>query len=159
MINKSSGNSPKGESEQQPSDVSGALIALRDAKYLNLESYRRNGTGVRTPIWFAASPGDFANPTMEKLYVYSTADSGKAKRIRRCGRVRIAACDVRGKVTAPWTEAVAEVATAEEFELGMRLLDRKYFPWKQLLNISATLFRRRKRVVLAIRLVSSSACQ
>jgi len=90
---------------------------------------------------------------MERLYVYTTADSGKAKRIRRCGTIRIAVCDVRGKATAPWTEAVAEVATAEEFELGMRLLDRKYFPWKQLLNLSAMLFRRHKRIVFVIRLI------
>jgi PPOX class probable F420-dependent enzyme len=141
------------ETEPQPSDASGALITLRHAKYLNLESYRRNGTGVRTPIWFAASPGDFTDPTMEKLYVYSIADSGKAKRIRRCGRIRIAACDLRGHATAPWTDAFAEVATADEFELGMRLLDRKYFPWKQLLNFSAMLFRRHKRIVFVIRLI------
>lgn len=146
------------ESSQQPSDASDALIALRDAKYLNLESYRRSGIGVRTPIWFAASPGEFADTTVNKLYVYSIADSGKAKRIRRCGRIRIAACDVRGTVTAPWMEAVAEVATAEEFEFGMGLLDRQYFPWKQLLNLSAMLFRRRKRIVFVIRVVSSSAC-
>jgi PPOX class probable F420-dependent enzyme len=154
VISRSSGNGPDMETEPLPSDVSGALIALRDVKYLNLESYRRSGKSVRTPIWFAASPGDFANPIMEKLYVYSIADSGKAKRIRRCGRIRIAACDVRGKVTAPWTNAFAEVATAEEFEPGMRLLDRKYLPWKQILNLSAMLFRRRKRIVLVIRLVS-----
>ncbi|PYV09199.1 MAG: PPOX class F420-dependent oxidoreductase, partial [Acidobacteria bacterium] len=32
-------------------------------KYLNLESYRRNGVGVRTPIWFARNG--------ERLYAYS----------------------------------------------------------------------------------------
>jgi len=56
-------------------------------------------------------------------------------------------------------DAFAEVASAEEFELGMRLLDKKYLPWKQLLNISAMLFRRLKRIVIVIRLVSSSACE
>ena len=144
-------NSPKRESDQQPSDAFRALSALHDAKYLNLESYRLSGAGIRTPVWFAAGPGDFPNSAIQKLYVYTTADSGKAKRIRRCGAIRIATCDLRGTLTGPWIDALAEVVTGEEFELGMRLLDRKYFPWKQLLNLSVMLFRRRTRIVLAIR--------
>ena len=149
-------NNPKKESGQSP-NASDALSALHDAKYLNLESYRQGGAGVRTPVWFAAGSGDFPNSDNRKLYVYTTAHSGKAKRIRRRGSVRIAACDVRGRATAPWTEAVAEVVTGEEAELGMRLLDRKYCPWKQLLNLSAMLFRRRKRIVLAIQPVATDA--
>jgi len=117
---------------------------FENKKYLNLETYRTNGTGVRTPVWFAAAPGS------PKLYVYSTADSGKAKRVRRNGAAKIAPCDVRGNVTGPWIDAVAEFATGEEYRLAMRLLDRKYFPWKQLLNLSAMLARRRERVVFAI---------
>jgi PPOX class probable F420-dependent enzyme len=148
-------NSQKKESGQQSSDVSDALGALHDAKYLSLESYRRSGTGVRTPVWFAAGAEDFTNSDNRKLYVYTTADSGKAKRVRRCSTVRIAACDLRGRATAPWTDAVAEVVTGEESELGMRLLDRKYFPWKQLLNLSAMLFRRRERIVIAIRVATN----
>ena len=144
-------NSPKEESGRQSSDASDALGALHDAKFLNLESYRRDGTGVLTPVWFAVVAEDFPKSDNRKLYVYSIADSGKAKRIRRCGTTRIAACDLRGRVIAPWVDAVAEVVTGEEFELGMRLLDKKYFPWKRLLNLSAMLFRRRERIVIAIR--------
>jgi PPOX class probable F420-dependent enzyme len=148
---------PKNESDLQTSDASNALNALRDARYLNLESYRQSGASVRTPVWFAAGPEDSPNSSLRKLYVYTTADSGKAKRIRRYGSIRIASCDMRGTVTAPWTDAVAEVVIGEEFELGMRLLDRKYFPWKQLLNLSALLFRRRKRIVIAIRPLPTTA--
>jgi PPOX class probable F420-dependent enzyme len=118
------------------------MRGLENGKYLNLETYRRNGVGVRTPVWFAAA---------EKLYVYATADSGKAKRIRRNSAARIAPCDVRGNVTGPWTDAVVEFVTGDEYAMAMRLLDRKYFPWKFLLNVSAMLFRRRERVVIAIR--------
>jgi PPOX class probable F420-dependent enzyme len=143
-------NSPKEESGQQPSDALGALNALHDAKYLSLESYRQSGAAVRTPVWFVAGPGDSRNSDIRRLYVYTTADSGKARRIRRCGSVRIAACNVRGKVTASWSDALAEVVTGQKFELGMRLLTRKYFPWKQLLNLSAMFVRRQKHIVLAI---------
>jgi PPOX class probable F420-dependent enzyme len=121
-----------------------------DTRYLSLESYRVNGAGVRTPVWFAAGPKDLSGSGVPKLYIYSTADAGKVKRVRRNGVVRIAPCDVRGKITGPWIDARAELVTGTESELGMRLLDRNYFPWKQLLNLSAHLFRRRERVVLAI---------
>lgn len=149
-------NAPKEEFSQRSSDVSDALRALHDAKYLNLESYRRDGTGVLTPVWFAAGSRDLPSSDIRKLYVYTTADSGKAKRVRRCEAIRIAACDVRGTVTGPWTDAVAEVVTGEESALGMRLLDKKYFPWKQILNLLAHLFRRQKRIVIAIHAVATN---
>jgi PPOX class probable F420-dependent enzyme len=150
-------STPKKDSGQQSSNASDALSALYNAKYLNLESYRRDGTGALTPVWFAAGAEDFPNSDNRKLYVYSTADSGKAKRIRRGSAIRIAACDIRGTVTGGWTDAHAEVVTGEESELGMRLLDKKYFPWKQLLNLSAMLFRRRERIVIAILPVATNA--
>jgi PPOX class probable F420-dependent enzyme len=120
------------------------LDAFDGKRYLNLETYRKTGKGVRTPVWFAAAP---AEPGGLKLYVYSTADSGKAKRIRRTGVVRIAPCDARGRVTGSWIAAYASIVRGEEFSRGMRLLDRKYWPWKQLLN----LFARHERVMFAIR--------
>jgi uncharacterized protein len=148
---------PEKEPVRQTSDASNAAGALHDAKYLNLESYRQSGASVRTPVWFAAGPEEPANSGLRKLYVYTTADSGKAKRIRRCEAIKIAACNIRGTVTGSWTAALAKVVTGEESELGMQLLDRKYFPWKQLLNLSALLFRRRKRIVIAIRPVPTPA--
>jgi PPOX class probable F420-dependent enzyme len=117
-------------------------------KYVNLETYRKNGVGVRTPVWFATEPEEVGGPT---IYVYSTADSGKAKRIRRTGNVKIAPCDARGKVTASWVEAIAKIVGGEEFDRGMRLLDRKYWPIKQLLNLTSQLFTRHQRVMIAIR--------
>jgi uncharacterized protein len=121
-----------------------ALAAFDGKRYLNLETYRRSGQGVRTPVWFAAAPAEAGGP---KLYVYSTAASGKAKRIRRTGVVKIAPCDARGRLTGPWIAAHATIVTGNEFERGMILLNRKYWPWKQILG----LFGRHERVVIAIR--------
>lgn len=120
--------------------------AFQSNKYLSLESFRKNGQGVPTPVWFAADP---ASGTPQTLYVYSTADSGKAKRIRRNSRVRIAPCDRRGKLLGDWVEARAEIVTSEEAGRGIRLLDTKYKPWKQLLNFFSQ-FSSRGRVVFAI---------
>jgi PPOX class probable F420-dependent enzyme len=118
--------------------------SLSAERYISLETYRRNGQGVRTPVWFAAD-----GPV---LYVYTLASSGKAKRIRRDPRVSIAPCDARGRVTGAWLPARALIEDADGYQTGMRLLNQKYRPWKQLLDLSVLMFRRHQRIVLAIRL-------
>ena len=137
-----------GEWGNQMNDTATGLAAFDGKKYLNLETYRKAGTGVRTPVWFAASPKGADPP---KLYVYSTADSGKAKRIRRTAAVRIAPCDMRGNPTGAWIDARAEIVSGEEAAHAMRLLDRKYWPWKQVLGLVARLSPGHERVVFAIR--------
>lgn len=116
---------------------------LAQSRYLNLESYRRDGTPVRTPLWFAAAPDG-------TLFIYSRADAFKIKRLRRDPRCRIAACDMRGGVTGPWLEASAAIVADAEAARGMALLDRRYWPWKQLLGLAARL-RPAPRAVVAIR--------
>ena len=124
--------------------VQAEVRSLTRERYLNLETFRKNGAGVRPPIWFAVD-AKFV------FYVYTTADSGKAKRVRRNGAVRIAACDMRGGVTGPWLGAKAALVTGKAYEQGMMLLNRKYRPWNQILGFFAWAFRRRDRVVIAIR--------
>jgi hypothetical protein len=119
-------------------------------KYISLETYRRDGTGVRTPVWFAHAPATAGAVT---LYVYTVADSGKAKRIRRTGTVRIAPCNARGKITGAWVAARASIVGEAEFALGMRLLNRKYWPWRQILDLFVLLFPRHERIVIAIEMV------
>src|SRR4029077_18562471 len=100
--------------------MTGAQFApLQNHKYINLATFRKNGQEVRTPVWFAGEP---PQGVPEKLYVYSTADSGKAKRIRNNGHVRVAPCDMRGKLLGEWIEARAEGSNGQEAQSGMRLL-------------------------------------
>ena len=56
---------------------------------------------------------------------------------------------MRGKVLGEWVDARAEIVTGEEAARGMRLLNKKYFPLKQLLGFFA-LFSRRPRIVIAL---------
>ncbi len=118
-------------------------------KYLSLETFRKSGEGVRTPIWFAAEPSTGLDSPGAKLYLYTVGNSGKIKRIRNNPQVRIAPCDVRGKVLGAWVDARAEIVSGAEATHGMRLLDKKYMPWKQLLGFFA-MFRRQERAVIAI---------
>ena len=119
-------------------------------KYLNLETFKKSGEGVKTPVWFAADPSASLDSSDAKLYVYTIGVSGKVKRIRNNPRVKIAPCDMRGRVLGEWVEARVAILTGEEAARGMRLLNKKYFPWKQMLDFFA-MFRRRERTVFAIR--------
>ena len=119
-------------------------------KYLNLETFKKDGTGVKTPVWFAADPSAKLDSSDAKLYVYTIGASGKVKRVRNNPRVKIAPCDMSGKVLGDWVEARAEILSGEQAAHGMELLNKKYFPWKQLLGFFAS-FSRRERTVFAIR--------
>jgi PPOX class probable F420-dependent enzyme len=131
------------------SDAMG-FAAFAGHKYLNLETFKKSGEGVKTPVWFAADPSASLDSSDAKLYVYTIGVSGKVKRIRNNPRVKIAPCDMRGRVLGEWVEARVAILTGEEAARGMRLLNKKYFPWKQMLDFFA-MFRRRERTVFAIR--------
>lgn len=73
------------------------LEAFDNQQYLNLETFRKNGQGVRTPVWFVRE-GD-------TLYVWTQANSGKAKRARNISRVNIAPCKVDGTLLGDWHPA------------------------------------------------------
>ena len=126
------------------------FAAFAGHKYLNLETFKKSGEGVKTPVWFAADPSANLDSSDAKLYVYTIGVSGKVKRIRNNPRVKIAPCDMRGRVLGEWVEARVAIVTGEEAARGMRLLNKKYFPWKQMLDFFA-MFRRRERTVFAIR--------
>jgi PPOX class probable F420-dependent enzyme len=89
------------------------------ARYVNLATFRRNGAEVRTPVWIAGEG--------ERFYVFSAGDAGKVKRVRATGRVRLAACDVRGRVQSDWIEGTARVVTEPaQIDTALRALRRKY---------------------------------
>ncbi|MFB8777870.1 PPOX class F420-dependent oxidoreductase [Streptomyces broussonetiae] len=95
------------------------LKQLGDGKYLLLISYRKDGTGVPTPVWVVRD-GD------EALGVWTVADSWKVKRIRRRADVRVAACDLRGNPRGPEYPATAEICDAATVARYRKLIARKY---------------------------------
>jgi uncharacterized protein len=119
------------------------LAQFANQKYLNLESYRRNGQGVRTPLWFAEDNG--------ALYFYTLADSYKVKRIGANPRVRVVPCDMRGNVKGEWVDATARRLDVVESRRVDKLLDRKYGLVKRITNFVSK-FRVRERAYFAIQI-------
>lgn len=113
------------------------LKRFKGQQFLSLETFRKNGVGVKTPVWFAQE-GD-------TLYIWTVGDSGKIKRIRNNPRVNIAPCKRFGEVTGEWmvaqasvddsTAAVRHVEVLLSRKLGFvftmfRLIDRLRVRWR-----------------------------
>src|SRR4029450_4787559 len=92
------------------------LTSFMGQRYLNLASFKRDGTSVQTPVWFAEDHG--------VLYVYTLAKAGKVKRRRRHPHIRLAPCTIRGTVTGTWVEADATIVDATTAVHGHTLLRR-----------------------------------
>ena len=118
---------------------------LHDANYLNLGTFRRDGTVVRTPVWFAEAGGC--------LWVFTAGNAGKVKRLANDPRCEVARCDAWGGQTGPWVEAQGErIEDAERAAQGYRALRAKY-GWQMLLTdlLSRLSGRFHQRAMLRIR--------
>ena len=103
------------------------LKEFHKRKYLNLETFRKDGDGVKTPVWFVQD-GD-------RFYVKTMSDSGKVKRIHRNGNVNIAVCRMDGSLIGRWMPAEAcEITDAELDRHVDRLLARKYGIMKRIFD-------------------------
>ncbi len=128
------------ESETEDSAVS----QFTGERYLVIESYRRDGTAVKTPVWFIANNGT--------LYVRTDNDTGKMKRVRRNHHVRIAPCNARGTPKGSWVGAKAEVASELEAEEAYSLLKKKYgLQYRAVRFMGRLQGRKNKAIVLAIK--------
>ena len=114
------------------------LAPFDGQKYISLETFRKNGQGVKTPVWFVLYNSAF--------YVYTEADSWKVRRIRNNPRVRVAVCSMRGNVTGPWLDAAASIVEGDERIAADKLLDRKYF-LKVVFNLLSRINRHRRAMI------------
>ena len=127
--------------------MSDALAQFAKSKYFSLETFRKTGVGVRTPVWFAEDP---ASPNgVTTFYMYTLPDSGKTKRIRNNPKVRINPCTMRGDLRGAWVDARARICTGDEVARGQALLNQKYGLMKRLGDFFSRM-RGRVQCVLAI---------
>lgn len=94
------------------------LDRLAPEKYISLTTYRRDGRAVATPVWMVRD-GD-------ALTVWTAADSGKVKRLRRNTQVTVAPCDARGRTHGAAVPGRAQLLDAAGTEEVKALLKRKY---------------------------------
>ncbi|WP_262379481.1 PPOX class F420-dependent oxidoreductase [Nonomuraea sp. PA05] len=114
-------------------------------QYLSVTTYRKDGTPVATPVW-VVQDGD-------AVAIWTTAGSGKVKRIRNNPDVRVAGCDVRGKVSTEPVRGRAEILDAAETARVRGLLRRKYGVMGRLVLLGSRL-RRGDAGTVAVRITA-----
>ena len=114
------------------------LAQFGGQKYISLETFKKNGQGVKTPVWFVLHN--------DALYVYTEADSWKVKRIRNNPRVRVAVCNIRGDVKGGWFDGTASIVEGDERLAADKLLDRKYF-LKVIFNFLSRINRHKRAMI------------
>jgi PPOX class probable F420-dependent enzyme len=87
-------------------------------KYINIETYKKNGQAVRTPVWFIVDNA--------KIYSRTDLNSGKVKRARNNAHARVAPCDARGRAMGKWVDGEIRIANISESEQVNQLLNQKY---------------------------------
>ena len=96
----------------------GALTGLKGYRFLNLTTFRKSGVPVVTTVLFAV-----AN---DKIYVWTTKDSGKVKRLRNNASVRIAPSTRLGRPLGPIAAATARILSSAEQTEAQSLTDRQF---------------------------------
>jgi PPOX class probable F420-dependent enzyme len=91
---------------------------LDSETYVNLETFRKDGSGVKTPVWAAPLDG--------KLVVVTDGTSYKVKRIKNDAKVRLAACNARGAVKGPFYHGTCRVLEATACRRADDALRSKY---------------------------------
>lgn len=109
------------------------MSELSDARYISLTTYKRDGSGVATPVWIARA---------DDTYLFTTGDKAwKTRRLLHNPRVTVQVSDLRGRVASgattytgtgavkpePEAVATAERAIAQKYGWqfqATRLVDR-----------------------------------
>ena len=89
-----------------------------DQKYINLETYKNDGTSVRTPVWFVIDN--------DLIYVITRESTGKVKRLKNNHDVRIVLCSFKGEPKNEWIKGKAEKIMGEKADIAIKLRKKKY---------------------------------
>ena len=94
------------------------LDQFLDQKYINLETYKKDGTPVRTPVWFVIDN--------DLIYVITRDSTGKVKRLENNQDVQIVSCSFKGEPKNEWIKGKVEKITGKEADIAIKLRKKKY---------------------------------
>jgi uncharacterized protein len=100
------------------SHSSDRISVLSKHQYINLETYRKNGKAVTTPVWFTIDD--------ERILVVTGNKTGKIKRLKNNPKVRVAPSGIRGQPKGEWLTGNAVLADSAQLEHALNLRIKKY---------------------------------
>ncbi|HXU95612.1 MAG TPA: PPOX class F420-dependent oxidoreductase [Candidatus Nitrosotalea sp.] len=115
---------------------------FEDQKYISLETFKKNGSGVKTPVWFVMHDGI--------IYVTTMDSSWKVKRLKNTKLVRITPSNFKGTPKKEWIEGQAFFGSESELKLAMSLRNKKYGLWARIIGLFVS--KKGKVVVIGIKI-------
>ena len=89
-----------------------------DQKYINLETYKKDGTPIRTPVWFVIDN--------DLIYVITRDTTGKVRRLKNNQDVLIVHWSFKGEPKNGWVKGKAEKIVGEVADKAIKLRKKKY---------------------------------
>ncbi|GCE22613.1 PPOX class F420-dependent oxidoreductase [Dictyobacter kobayashii] len=103
----------------QGTHIQDPFAFLAPHEFIVLTTYRKDGRAVPTTVWFAYEQG--------KVYVTTSTNAGKVKRVRATGRVTMTPSDRVGNLKGePEVDGVGRDASTEERPAARAALEKKY---------------------------------
>lgn len=94
------------------------LDDIKSEKYISVETFRKDGTSVKTPVWFTIKDN--------LIYVVTRDQTGKVKRLKNNNKVKIATCNIKGKISGKWSSGTVEILGEQETKDAVKRRDKKY---------------------------------
>jgi len=94
------------------------LEQLESEKYISVETFRKNGNGVKTPVWFVIRD--------ETIFVITRDQTVKFKRLKNNTKVNVAISSMKGDVKSEWSSGVATILSDEKVKEVSKWRDKKY---------------------------------
>ena len=104
-----------------------ALSILDRHQFANLTTFRRNGAGVTTTVWFARD-GD-------RVYIMTMSSAGKVKRLRNNPAARLGPSDRAGKPLGGEIAVRGRLLGGVERAAAVRALNCKYGWQKRMFDL------------------------
>lgn len=95
-----------------------SLDEIKSEKYISLETYRKNGQSVKSPVWFVIEN--------DLLYVITRSQTGKVKRLKNNLQVKFALCTIKGKITGEGISGTAKILDENQTKEAVKMRDKKY---------------------------------
>lgn len=94
------------------------LEQLKSEKYISVETFRKNGDGVETPVWFVIRD--------EIIFVITRDQTGKFKRLKNNTKVNLAICSMKGDIKGDWFAGTATILPDDKVAEAVKWRDKKY---------------------------------
>lgn len=94
------------------------LEQLESEKYISVETFKKNGNGVKTPVWFVIRD--------ETIFVITRDQTGKFKRLKNNTKVNVAICSMKGDIKGEWHSGTATILSDDKVAEAVKWRDKKY---------------------------------